>query len=61
MGSKNPGPEGPALTPPRGVKCTERRSKEVMPVLERPYLKKKFHPAMSWREIFRSYGKAYDL
>jgi hypothetical protein len=41
---KNPGPEGPALVHPRGGKCTERRRKEVMPVFERPYLKKNSIP-----------------
>jgi hypothetical protein len=38
--SKDPGPKGPALGHPRGMKCTERSLKEVMPVFERPYLKK---------------------
>ena len=28
---------------PRGVKSTELRRKEVMPVFERPYLRKKFY------------------
>ncbi len=32
--------EGPALVHPRAVKYTEPRRKEVMPVFERPYLKK---------------------
>ena len=38
--SKHPGPEGLALVHSRGVKCTERRRTEGMPVFERPYLKK---------------------
>jgi hypothetical protein len=37
---KKPGPEGPALVHPKGVKGTEQRRMEVMPVFERPYLKK---------------------
>ena len=44
-----------------GVKCTERRLEEVMPVFERPYLRKEFHPATTWREIFRSCSRAYEL
>jgi predicted aminopeptidase len=34
----------PALGHPRGVKCTERRRKEVVPVFERPYLKRNSIP-----------------
>jgi hypothetical protein len=37
--SENPGQEGPALVHPIGVKYTELRLEEVMPVFERPYLK----------------------
>jgi hypothetical protein len=42
------GPKGapfsPASVHPRGMKCAERRRKEVMPVFERPYLKKNSIP-----------------
>jgi hypothetical protein len=71
--SKNPDPEGPALVHPRGVMCTKRRRKEVMPVFERPYLKRNSTGHRSDQAnryglekigmtgIFRSYGKAYEL
>jgi hypothetical protein len=59
--NKDLGREGPVLVHFRGVKYTERRRREVIPVFERPYLKRKFHPATTWREISRSYGKAYEL
>ena len=38
--SKNPAPEGLALVHPRGVKYSKLRLEEVMPVFERPYLKR---------------------
>jgi hypothetical protein len=55
--SKNPGPEGPALDHPRGVKCAERRRKEVVHVFERPYLRKNSTPPECGGKYFVHMGK----